>query len=327
MKPLRAIVKKLAFADLKGTYRILFADPQFARQFAAGVEALPSQWEAICADTVGRLDNGIMAYEDATPFLYTIEKVRGFQVNTTVRHILIDEAQDYTAFQYAFLKRLFPRSKVTALGDLNQSIHAHTTGGGGGFDALAALYPAEETERVVLTRSYRSTRQIVEFTSSLIEDGGLIEPFNRSGAKPTLTAAADREQLHRLISERIDALRTDGNRTIAVICKTGAESKEAFSALCGIVAELRLIEAETTTFEPGVVVIPSYLSKGVEFDAVIVYDGSAEQYGRESERRLFYTVCTRAMHELHLFALGVWSPFITEEARRLCAAETAEAAR
>ncbi|WP_082705824.1 ATP-binding domain-containing protein [Aneurinibacillus thermoaerophilus] len=71
-----------------------------------------------------------------------------------------------------------------------------------------------------------------------------------------------------------------------------------------------LSKKRPTYFEAGILVIPSYLAKGIEFDAVIVYNGSQAQYGRDSERKLFYTVCTRAMHELHVYFIGEMSPFI-----------------
>ncbi len=323
-KPLRSQVRKLGFINIRACFRHLFADPQFGMDLAADCPnsaGLPANWEAIAKQTLDRLNRRVMAYEDATPFLYLVERIRGFQMNTSVRHLLIDEAQDYTAFQFAFLLRLFPRSRVTALGDLNQSIHAHTAGGGNGFDALTERFDAEETETIILTRSYRSTRPIVEFTSRFIEGGDAIEPFNRDGAKPTLTVVADQEELHRSILRKIEFLRSEGCHTIAVICKTAEESMQAYEALRNQ-EELRLIQTETTTFEPGNVVIPSYLAKGVEFDAVIVYDASAASYERECERRLFYTVCTRAMHELHLYTVGAaWSPFITGDAKRLALVE------
>ncbi|GGD67405.1 RNA polymerase recycling motor HelD [Paenibacillus nasutitermitis] len=310
-KPLRSRVKKLAFVNLKATYRQLYADPAFARKFAleAGC-SLPQRWEEICGATLERLDRGEMAYEDATPYLYLVERVRGFQTNTSVRHLLIDEAQDYTAFQFAFLKRLFPHSRITALGDLNQSINAHNAAGTSGFKALSDLYQPEETETILLTRSYRSTRQIVEFTSRCIEGGEKIQPFNRDGKVPGLTLVSGEDELHRLIPGRVRALLEEGHQTVAIICKTAAESLHAFQAFSSALPGLHLVERETTTFQSGVVVIPSYLAKGVEFDAVIVYNGSSVEYSRESERRLFYTVCTRAMHELHLYAIGKWSPFI-----------------
>lgn len=323
-KPLRSQVRKLGFIHIRACFHQLFADPQFGKDLASDCPdgaGMPANWEDIAKQTLDRLNRREMAYEDSTPFLYMVERIRGFQMNTSVRHLLIDEAQDYTAFQFAFLMRLFPRSRVTALGDLNQSIHAHTAGGGNGFNALTERFDAEETETIILTRSYRSTRPIVEFTSRFIEGGDAIEPFNRNGAKPTLTAVTDKEELHRSIIRKIELLRSEGCHTIAVICKTAEESMQAYEALRNQ-EELRLTQTETTTFEPGNVVIPSYLAKGVEFDAVIVYDASAVNYGRENERRLFYTVCTRAMHELHLYTVGTaWSPFITGDAKRLALVE------
>ncbi|WP_258171214.1 RNA polymerase recycling motor HelD [Paenibacillus sp. R14(2021)] len=318
VKPVRSRIRKLAFVDVRSTFLQLFRDPALGAELAVqqGVK-LPSDWQAICQNTYERLVRKEMAYEDATPFLYVVERLRGFQTNTSVRHVLIDEAQDYTAFQFAYLKRLFPFSRITALGDLNQSINAHADASAStGFVALASLYPAEETETVVLKQSYRSTRPIVEFTSKLIPGGNEIQPFNRDGARPTLRIASNAEALHSLIRERITVLAAEGNRTIALICKTAAQSAEAYEALKDM-ASLRLIKTETSTFEPGIVVIPSYLAKGVEFDAVLVYDASSSPsgYSKESERRLFYTVCTRAMHELHLFAEREAGPFLQGEAR------------
>src|SRR5262249_23636124 len=127
-KPIRSRLRKLAFVDLRASYVNLFRDPDFAASLIvdSGRPELPTEWNEICAWTIGKLMNRVMPFEDATPFLYVVERIRGFQTNTSVRHVIIDEAQDYTAFQFAYMKRLFPFSRVTALGDLNQSINAHT---------------------------------------------------------------------------------------------------------------------------------------------------------------------------------------------------------
>ncbi|MGB8954493.1 MAG: RNA polymerase recycling motor HelD [Tumebacillaceae bacterium] len=307
-KSLRKGIRRLRFIDIPSLYRKLFADPQAVARFAPDVQ-LPERWTEICELTAARLEQGEMAYEDATPYLYLQDRIEGFQTNTSIRHVFIDEAQDYTPFQFAFLRRVFPRSKMTVLGDLNQSIYAHSTAETN-FAALADTYKEDETEMIVLRRSYRSTRPIVEFTSQMIPGGEEIEPFNREGKKPTVTRVEDRAQLHAEIAERIRELQEEGHQTIAVICKTAQESQQAYDGLQERVP-LRLIGQETATFESGTLVIPAYLAKGVEFDAVILYNGSKEQYGRESERKLFYTACTRAMHELHVYAVGELSPFLS----------------
>jgi DNA helicase-2/ATP-dependent DNA helicase PcrA len=300
-KKIRARVRRLLFLDLPGVYRQLFDQP---------LEDAPAHWAEIGEQTKARLDRAELAYEDATPYLFMKEKIEGFQTNNAIRHVFVDEAQDYSAFQFAFLKRLFPRAKMTVLGDFNQAIYAHAAGSTG-FTAVTGLYPEEETQTFVLTRSYRSTRPIVEFTRRMIAGGELIEPFNRDGRPPTVTEAADHAQLHRHILDRIKSLQDDGHQNIAVICKTAAESRQAYEALRPDIA-IRLIGQETASFEAGIVVIPAYLAKGVEFDAVILYNGSREVYGRESERRLFYTACTRAMHELHVYHVGEMSPILRD---------------
>ncbi|SEN00353.1 RNA polymerase recycling motor HelD [Lihuaxuella thermophila] len=305
-KRLRMDVKRLHFVDIPALYRQLFAEPEQILRVAPGAR-LPEHWEAICAQTAERLKRFELAYEDATPYLYLKQKIEGLNTHPSVRHVFIDEAQDYSPFQFAFIKQLFPHGRMTLLGDLNQAIYIHATDG---FDPLLPLYGTEQTETIVLTRSYRSTRQIVEFTRQLIAGGKEIVPFNRKGSKPTLAQASDETELAAKVADRIRKLQSDGHQTIAVICKTARESLEAYDALKEH-ADLSLIGKETTSFETGTLVIPSYLAKGIEFDAVIIYNGSRAQYGRESERKLFYTACTRAMHELHIYFIGEMSPFIS----------------
>ncbi|MFD1955902.1 RNA polymerase recycling motor HelD [Paenibacillus thailandensis] len=292
-KKLRRRAKLLRFLDVPAMYRQLFA----AAEPDAG---FPAEWTGICRLTIAKLESGAMFYEDATPYLYLKELLEGFHTNTKVRHVFVDEAQDYSAFQFHYLKRIFPFAKMTVLGDLNQAIFAHAEYRDS-FEMLKGLYGEEATETVALERSYRSTRPIVEFTSRMIAGGERIIPFNREGEKPSLTAAGGRTERLRLIAERLRELEAEGFRSIAVICKTAEESREAHSLLQEEGAAVRLVEKETATFGQGTVVIPSYLAKGLEFDAVIIYNASSSVYGKENERKLFYTACTRAMHELHIY--------------------------
>jgi DNA helicase-2/ATP-dependent DNA helicase PcrA len=311
VKPLLKQIKRGRFVDTREIYKQLFADPRSISRFA-GADRLPANWETVCRQTVSKLERSELFYEDAAPYLLLEDLIKGFRINTNVKYVFIDEAQDYSPLQFAYLMRLFPRSKMTVLGDINQAIFAHSAQAVD-FGAFANWFDEEETETIRLTRSYRSTREIVEFTKGMIPDGEAIVPFNRSGKKPTVTLLGRGADLADLIAERIERLAEDGHRTIAVICKTDRESQEIYRQLAArIIGELRLqrISKSTASFSKGVMVIPSYLAKGVEFDAVIIPDASADNYCRESERRLFYTCCTRAMHELHLFSPGELSPFV-----------------
>jgi DNA helicase-2/ATP-dependent DNA helicase PcrA len=335
LKPLRRRIKQLRFVSMRSLYRQLFekeglfaslageaGDAGGKRQQgeqarsqedqAHGKPVIPEHWAEISKQTIQRLEQSELAYEDATPFLYLMELVQGFQTNTSIRHVIIDEAQDYSPFQLHFLKRLFPRCRMTALGDVNQGIYAHASALGE-HDPIAKLYAADETELIRLMRSYRSTREIVEFTRGIVAGGEEIMPFNRSGEKPQVVVAEDRAVLHERIVTDLQGLIADSYESIALICKTANESADVYAALQERLL-LRLVTKQTPSFEKGVLIIPSYLAKGVEFDAVLIYDGSAERYQRENERKLFYTACTRAMHLLHIYSLGQPSPFITSQA-------------
>ncbi|NOU70642.1 AAA family ATPase [Paenibacillus sp. LMG 31458] len=334
LKPVRSAVKRLMFVDLRGLYGQLFREEireeETMHEIKVGqgnpienqvrpmenqwspIENKPPYWSAICERTLKELAQARLAYEDATPFLYMMEAVCGFQTNGAVRHVIIDEAQDYSPFQLAYLKRLFPRCRMTALGDLNQAIYSHASAYSV-IDPIAALYGPEQTEVIRLHRSYRSTRELVEFTRGIVPGGDAIEPFTRGGAKPRVIKVSDRGSLHSLLAAEIDRLLGEGYASIAIIAKTASESKLAHQALePQLQVPLGLITKHSPTFESGVLVIPSYLAKGVEFDAVLIYDGSRHQYGHENERKLFYTACTRAMHELCIFSLGELTGFVGE---------------
>lgn len=309
-KPLRRRIKRFGFIHLPRTYANLYKNPDRIYKWMKK-EDVPDAWPGICRLTLEALSRKQLLYEDATPYLYLKERLFGFSAYNSVRHVIVDEGQDYSPLQFEFLKRLFPRSKMTVLGDFNQAIHVHADGLD--FTALNQLYGEAETEHIRLSRSYRSTQQIVRFTRDIVPDGEEIIPFHRDGAKPTITTIMSESELTRCMVKRLNDLSERFEEgTIAVICKTEQECEQAYAALTSadLKRPLQKVTKESRRFEKGIQIIPSYLAKGVEFDAVIVYNVSRHVYGSEFERKLLYTVCTRAMHELHLYAIGELSPFL-----------------
>lgn len=307
LKPLRKKVEGLQFINIKGLYKQLFADSIKNKLWAE--QDLPAEWVDICSSTRKMLEENKLFQEDATPYLLLKELIQGFHSNTSIKHVLVDEAQDYSVFQFEFLKRLFPMAKMTVLGDFNQAIFAHAAHNVD-FRSLTSLYGERETEYIHLQRSYRSTRQIIEFTRQLVPEGEHIEVFEREGEKPTFSILSNHDDLHREIVSKVESFKNRDLHTIAIICKSAAESSVAYDVLRDRIQNLKLVKKNTDEYEQGVIVIPAYLAKGIEFDAVIIYDASMEVYGEENLRRMFYTACTRAMHQLQIYSVGEPNQFL-----------------
>lgn len=294
-------IKHNDFVDVLGTYKRLYND--------FSPEELPDKWDEVSNQSLNDFSNEAFPFEDATPYAYFKAKLLASNTDRSVRYLFVDEAQDYTAFQLAYIKYTFPYTRMTFLGDINQAIYAHTKEG----NPLQAEFEVSH-ERIVLTKSYRSTKQIVEFTSSFSPNDELIEAFDRNGDKPKLIKLADHNNLAKGIVEHLAILQDMGQETIAIICKTFAESDVLYDQLKDQI-ELTKINEHSINFEKGILILPIYLAKGIEFDAVIIPDASEKQFNTELDKSLFYTACTRAMHELIMFSGQVPNQFILNTSR------------
>ncbi|MCL1631385.1 AAA family ATPase [Sporolactobacillus sp. CPB3-1] len=300
MKKQRRRVKQLEFVNFQKVYSEIFYQPFSDAE-------TPEHWPEICRATRMRFEEGDCPWEDAVPYLYMKEKMQGRKGNQEIRHLIIDEAQDYSPTQLAYLKAAFPRCRMTILGDMNQAIYMQSLE----QDTMLSehLYNPEEVKKLTLLRSYRSTKEIMNFARAMVNGGDQIEPFERSGKLPEWIDAANEKDKVSIILDKLTAFKKNGFETFALIGKTMKECREAFRLLKDH-TDVKLITQETYQFDKGFIIIPTYLAKGIEFDAAIIYDASAGNYCRERERTLFYTACTRAMHELVLLSSGEVSPFL-----------------
>jgi DNA helicase-2/ATP-dependent DNA helicase PcrA len=259
-----------------------------------------------------RIAAGEVPYEEAAALLYFLHKLEGKQAFGQIRYVLVDEVQDYSPMQIALIKHLFPRSRMTFLGDLNQSVFGDT--GLTDYRTFTDCFGPEDVGLIRLTKSYRSTQDILDFCRRILPEGAEHgEAFGRRGEKPALHRCAAQDEMQAAIAARIARLQQEGMSSIAVICRTERDAREAHERLKERIA-LRLITRESHQLDVSLpVVIPSYMAKGLEFDAVIVYDGSAATYGGRDDRKLLYAVCTRALHRLDVFFTGEPSPFLPVE--------------
>lgn len=293
------IYKKLKlgrYVDYISIYRRLFNDAELVRKLADSGDT-PDALRPFDELMQAALDEGKIWYEDATPLFYLKESIDGFQEHdNSVKHVLVDEAQDYSPLQFAVIRKLFPRARVTVLGDLNQAIYTQTAEMNS-FAELAKLFDVRDPESAAtirLTRSYRSTKQIIELSKRLLPSAAEVEPFNREGSEPRLIPVENAEVHGEIAARWVADMQREGRAQIGILTYTAKEAADVHARLAERL-EARLITKETVDLKHGVSVIPSYLAKGIEFDAVLIWNAS---HYREEDRKLLYTAFTRAMHDL-----------------------------
>ncbi|WP_079528633.1 RNA polymerase recycling motor HelD [Halobacillus hunanensis] len=288
---LRKQVADYQFIHVRKIYTGLFRDLSNQNQ------KLPKDWETICKRTIRNLEQRYLPVEDQTPYLYLKDQLEGKKVNTSIRYVFMDEAQDYTIFQFHYIKELFPQARFTLLGDKHQAIYSHNHGQKTILDEQVHDGGATKMD---LSRSYRSTKPIVDFTKCLLQDGANIEAFNRDGQLPRLWKIEKQPETKKTVIEVVLNRQKEGHKTIAILCYSLEESKSAYE-LVGEELNASLIYKETQSFQEGVLILPVYLAKGIEFDGVVVYNAANPGYQVDGGHLMLYTACTRAMHELDVF--------------------------
>lgn len=273
-----------------------------------------AEWQAGVKHTIEQMRQGILPMSDMTPYMMLFDLIKGSRGERDIRFVFIDEIQDYTPFQLAFLKFSFPKARFTMLGDLNQAIFTKENAVGL-QDELSQLFDPEKSEYIELTQTYRSTQQITDFSKDILIQGAQIDAFERKGALPTISVVPTTEAMVTGIVQQL-ASNQAAAETTAIITKTLAEAEVAYAALRDQ-ADVTIIRTENQRLVPGTIIVPAYLAKGLEFDAVIMWDAATKVYHGDDERQLVYTIASRAMHQLTIFAVQELTPLLANVADNL----------
>lgn len=282
-------------------YKQLFGASKSA---GAWVEELSAEIPAdVLHATRKDLKKNIVREEDLPALLYFHCLLHDITGEQRFDHIVIDEAQDFSPFQVAVLDLFVRGHSFTILGDLSQGIHAYR--GVHAWEEMSSLFQEEETAYFALTRSYRSTMEIIEFANGILEKGVssdlLAVPVFRSGDAVRLIPYSSSESRMKDLRRAMESLMAKDYRTVSILTRTLREAEELHGELREIWPDLNLIDGSEGTYQGGYSVLPVYLSKGLEFDAVIVADADTEHYAEKAwDAKLMYVGCTRALHELWL---------------------------
>lgn len=263
------------------------------------------------------LKDGRIREEDLPALLHLHLLLNGIEGAERFDHIVIDEAQDFSPLQVSVLDRFVRGHSFTILGDLSQGIHAYK--GVHAWGEMSGLFDAEETSYHALTRSYRSTMEIIGFANTILSGGvaNAIEavPVFRSGNKVRMIDFGAEDSSGSAGAEAAaKALRSLWGRehkTVSLLTRTQEQAQALYEALRPDFPELNLIDGNMTQYEGGLSVLPLHLSKGLEFDAVVMADAGRDNYGSsEWDAKMLYVGCTRALHELWILHGGGTPDFL-----------------
>ena len=318
-------------------YTGLIGNNKLFHSLANGI-LTPDECSIISSHTLETINGGRIESEDLAPLMYLRFRVHGLEDPLEIKHIVIDEAQDFSIFQFRVLKLILGTGSFSILGDLHQGIYTYkglkkweeltspvnrssggSSGSGGGSGASRngggrggkAIF--ERPQVMTLEQSYRTTVEIMDVANTVIKKLALpgvplAKPVIRHGNAVEIHEKSEISEIAAAIAKKIEEFVDLGYRSIAIICKTGAEARR-FQKL--LPAGIQLVTGAENDFEQGVKLIPSYHVKGLEFDAVCIANASKEQYYNELDNKLLYIAMTRALHALVIYSHGQPSEFLT----------------
>jgi DNA helicase-2/ATP-dependent DNA helicase PcrA len=260
------------------------------------------------------IERVLIAYDDVAPILYLKSAIFGADAFLYVKHLLVDEMQDYTPTHYAFFNKLFV-CKKTILGDINQLINPFNKSSS--QESLAEIYsgiPKTSVSTMTLLKSYRSTVEIVDFARRVIPNDS-IEIIERHGEEPDIIKCANEKDQIEKLAALIKKLKNE-HKSIGIICKTNTQAENLHKILKdtqdtnGIGIETELLTIKSEKFENDLVITNAYLAKGLEFDCVIMPDCGNKNYSNNIDRQMLYIGITRALHKIAVLHTGELTKFL-----------------
>lgn len=264
------------------------------------------------AETCALLDRKQVRAEDLPILALICRGVFGLKVKP-LRHIVIDECQDYSPFQLELLRRCNPAAAFTLVGDLYQGIRADE--GIRSWEEWTGPVFHGEADLAQLTVSYRNTVEIMDMARQValrypIPGIGETKPVLRHGKPPEIIRAESEKDRLEKIRNQIRAWQAEGFRSIALIEKTEEKAKKLFRAIGEETGASLLTEADPD-YRAGVMVLPAGIAKGMEFDCVGICDASEENFPEDPFLcRVLYVMMTRPLHRLAIWHRGSVTPLL-----------------
>lgn len=299
-------IQKFIKIDIVELYKILFSNEAYF--YSLLQNSNPSQnIKNIWKYTKENLEADSLYYDDAIAIAYLYLKIYGTNKYKNIKQVVIDEAQDYYPLQYEIFNLLFSNAKFTILGDMKQTLAKKEDISF--YEQIQKILNKKKSSLIMLDKSFRCTNEILNFSLKFIEQSSQIKSFNRNGDSPKVYIADNSEIFIDEIVKEIKLCQEKGFQSICLICKTEKNSTYLFNKIKHKL-DIQLIKNGSVSDLQGVFILPVYMSKGLEFDAVLICDADSQNYHDEDDKNLLYVACTRALHKLSLFCENEVSPLI-----------------
>ncbi|MBR4110101.1 MAG: AAA family ATPase [Clostridia bacterium] len=266
----------------------------------------PAQYKFMKDSFASKLKQKKISYEDMPALLLMYHRFFGEKIQSDLKHIVVDEAQDLGVFHFYVLRKMFKNSTMTILGDIAQGIYSYR--GIDDWNKLNAEVFEGNAEFIPLVQSYRTSVEVMEEANKVAEKMrsqlgiSLAKSVLRHGEKVNYINADSQECEINLIVARIKELQKENRKNIAVIAKDDERAQKVYSRLKNQFDAVNLIDNSTDRYLAGITVLPVYLSKGLEFDSVLLVDADETCYGEDTlHAKLLYVAITRAMHTLDIY--------------------------
>lgn len=230
---------------------------------------------------------------DLSAILYLKVKLEGIKSHREIKHVVIDEAQDYCLMQFIALKEYTKAVSMTIVGDSNQRI-LPMEDEISPMASLDSVLKDFNTKAFKLYKSYRSTREIMDYSNKFLKNQGIV-PLVRSGDEVIEKEVFTAEELSTIIEGHVEAMNNKELENIAIVTRDLEDAYRVRDIIKHKVIA-KVIDREKVAHGEGLVIIPSYFAKGLEFDGVIIVSNNKE--GLKEEDKLMYVMCTRALHNL-----------------------------
>ena len=249
---------------------------------------------------------GKIEMEDLAPLMYIKYMVHGIKTKFELKHIVIDEAQDFSEFQFYIFKKIVKSNSLTILGDLAQGIYFYR--GTNNWQKTMSIVFGDGIDPTYLTlkKTYRTTEEIMNVANKVIShimdklNCPPGEPVMKNGAPVIVKHFENEEKMVEQIKERLKEYKEKGFSNVALICKTVEDCIKLKEQLQD--EEIHIISSKDSEYAGGINIVPSYLSKGLEFDAVIITNADVHNYtDSEVDTKLLYVCITRAMNTLEIY--------------------------